>query len=151
LTCLTVGCTVVRMARKRLPYVHGSATSKAAATSQVLKAEADEARVFAYLQGCEGGGATDDEVEVALHMLHQTASARRRGLVLKDFVVDSGRTRETRTGCHATIWITASVAKAMAAAAAAKDRTPIVPLPAPSSTCAHGEPRGKCVLCRTRR
>jgi len=134
--------------KKRVPYVQGSATSKAAADSQGLKAQVDEARVLAHLQACGGIGATDDEVELALGMLHQTASARRRGLVLKDFVVNSGYTRATRTGCHATVWITAAVAAtiemaAIAAAEAAKASH--------QANCPHGEQRLKCILCRTRR
>lgn len=134
--------------KKRVPYVQGSATSKAAGDSQGLKAQVDEARVLALLQGCGDEGATDDEVELALGMLHQTASARRRGLVLKDFVIDSGRTRETRTGCRATVWITAAVAAAaeIAAISAAKAAS------ASPLACPHGEQqRSKCVLCRTRR
>lgn len=122
------------------PYVRGSATSKAAAVSQIHAVKADEARVLSYIQGCGYRGATDDEVEVALSMLHQTASARRRGLVLKDFVIDSGRTRPTRTGCHATVWVTPANAK-------------LAPVPPPSApaSCPHGEQRPSCILCRTRR
>ncbi len=52
-------------------------------------------------------GATDDEVEFVTGMKHQTASARRRELVLKGDVRDSGRRRNTRSGCAATVWILA--------------------------------------------
>ena len=51
-------------------------------------------------------GATDDEVEFVTGMKHQTASARRRELVLKGEVVDSGRRRPTRSDCPATVWVT---------------------------------------------
>lgn len=121
------------------PYAHGSATSQAAAASQIGKAAVDEARVLDFIRTCGSFGATDDEVEQALHLLHQTASARRRGLVLKDFVEDSGRTRLTRTGRHATVWIAAHVP------------APVAPAVAMAAACPHGDERLACVLCRTRR
>lgn len=49
-------------------------------------------------------GATDDELEVALQLSHQAVSARRRELVLKGLVRDSGRRRATRRGRQATVW-----------------------------------------------
>ena len=51
-------------------------------------------------------GATDDELERLLQLRHQTVSARRRELVLLGKVVDSGRTRKTRSGCKAKVWVT---------------------------------------------
>jgi len=128
------------------PYVAGSSTSQAAAASQVGKAAVDEARVLDLIRTCGNFGATDDEVEQALHLLHQTASARRRGLVLKDLVVDSGRTRLTRTSRHATVWI-------------ASTTTQVPPPPvtlatleeAKAAACRHGEERSSCILCRARR
>ena len=50
-------------------------------------------------------GFTDDELEVRLALLHQTASARRRALVQKGLIVDSGETRPTRSGRKATVWV----------------------------------------------
>lgn len=110
-----------------------------------LKAEIDEARVLDHIRNSGAFGATDDEIEQALHMLHQTASARRRGLVLKDFILDSGRTRPTRTGCHAAVWIAATDPSVQQ-----QESEPAVPAP-PLDSCRHGEPRQKCILCRTRR
>lgn len=52
-------------------------------------------------------GATDDEVEVELTMRHQTASARRRELVIAGRVVDGGQRRPTRSGKNAIVWIIA--------------------------------------------
>lgn len=124
------------------PYVPGSNTSLAAAASQSGKAEVDEARVLDHIRACGPLGATDDEIEVALHLLHQTASARRRGLVLKDFVVDSGRVRLTRSKRFATVWIATTADEPEASEPAAPETKPL---------CAHGEERGACVLCRTRR
>lgn len=50
-------------------------------------------------------GATDDEIERALRMRHQTASARRRELVKDGLIMASGRKRPTRSGRFATIWV----------------------------------------------
>lgn len=86
------------------PHVPGSATSEAAAKAKAPTANSDEGRVMALIRTTVDG-ATDDECEQALGMLHQNASARRRGLVLKGLVVDSGRTRKTRSGRSATVWI----------------------------------------------
>jgi hypothetical protein len=87
-----------------LPYVRGSDTSKAAADAKG-NARNDEERVLALLRHRGDEGATDDEIEVALGLIHQNASARRRGLVLQGFIKDSGKRRETRTGRDAVVWI----------------------------------------------
>lgn len=124
------------------PHVPGSNTSLAAAASQSGKAEVDEARVLDHIRACGPLGATDDEIEIALHLLHQTASARRRGLVLKDFVVDSGRVRLTRSKRFATVWIATTTDETEASEPVAPETKP---------PCVHGEERGACILCRTRR
>lgn len=56
-------------------------------------------------------GATDDEVEVALGLTHQCASARRKELVDLGIVVahPQGLRRPTRTGRKATCWVVADV------------------------------------------
>jgi hypothetical protein len=87
------------------PYMPGSATSEAAAKAKAPTAVTDEQRVLTVIAVSAFDGATDDEIERTLGMLHQNASARRRGLVLKGLVVDSGRTRKTRSGRSATVWI----------------------------------------------
>lgn len=84
-----------------VPYVTGSGTSAAAAHS--TNATRDKGRVLDYIR--RAGGATDDEVERALGMAHQTASARRRDLVLAGLVTESGHFRQTCRGCTATVWI----------------------------------------------
>jgi hypothetical protein len=52
-------------------------------------------------------GLTDDEVEFMLNLRHQTASARRRELVLLGLVKDSGERRFTRSGRKAAVWVLA--------------------------------------------
>lgn len=90
---------------QQLPFVVGSDTSKAAAQSQVDKVGGDEAVVLARVTLSGDFGVTDDELEVVLDMSHQTASARRNGLVRKGLVCDSGRRRLTRSKRMATVWV----------------------------------------------
>lgn len=63
------------------------------------------ARVKEYIVVRGAMGATDDEVEVALGFPHQSASARRRELVLLGMVKDSGVRRKTRNGRWAKVWV----------------------------------------------
>jgi hypothetical protein len=49
-------------------------------------------------------GATCDEIERALRMIHQTCSARVRELFLRSEIEDSGRKRETPRGRRAIVW-----------------------------------------------
>jgi hypothetical protein len=50
-------------------------------------------------------GATDDEIEHALGLRHQSASARRNGLMKLGLVVDSGLKRRTHSGRQAVVWV----------------------------------------------
>jgi len=88
-----------------VPFVSGSGTSEAAAVSMFEKAQTDALRVFRFVQSRGPGGATDYEIEQALGMLHQNASARRNGLVKEGYVCDSGSTRQTGSGRQATVWV----------------------------------------------
>ena len=49
-------------------------------------------------------GAVCDELEAALDMRHQTASARIRELAQRGLIVDSLRRRPTRSGRAAVVW-----------------------------------------------
>lgn len=90
------------------PHAANSATSRAAGAS-VNRVSMRE-RVYDHILTYSGAGwwhgATDDEIEQDLDLIHQTVSARRRELVLLGKVVDSGRTRPTRSGRQATVWMT---------------------------------------------
>lgn len=88
-----------------IPFDSGSDTSYAAAVSQLERSDRDEYRVYEAITHSGLRGMNDSEIETQLGMLHQTASARRRGLVLKGLIVDSGRRRETRSGRTAVVWI----------------------------------------------
>ena len=92
------------------PHVAGSETSEAAGKS--VDRLSMRQKVYALIAArsvntCFGvaGGVTDDQIEQDLDILHQTASARRRELVLLGKVKDSGRRRRTRSGRLATVWV----------------------------------------------
>lgn len=87
-----------------LPFVRGSATSKAAALAKEPTAASDGERVLLYIRGCGEDGATDDEIETALGFSHQNASARRNGLAKLGAIERVGLRRLTRSGCAAEVW-----------------------------------------------
>jgi hypothetical protein len=66
-------------------------------------------RVYAFVKAQGACGATCDEVEAALGLSHQSASARLRELALKDRVVDSCGRRLTRLGRKAIVWYSLSL------------------------------------------
>jgi Asp-tRNA(Asn)/Glu-tRNA(Gln) amidotransferase A subunit family amidase len=93
--------------RPRYPDTPGYAprdTSKEAA--QRIEPETGKLRlgVLSELQVRGSTGATCDELEQALHLSHQTASARVREMSLKGTVKDSGQRRLTRSGRRAIVW-----------------------------------------------
>lgn len=50
-------------------------------------------------------GRTDDELQVVMRLGSQTQTPRRRELVLRNRIKDSGYKRRTRKDCLATIWV----------------------------------------------
>ncbi len=94
------------MSDEEMPmYESHSDTSIAAAASMKQTAPILRAKVEAFIRNCAVTGATDDEVEVAMGLRHQTASARRVELLKREIVYDSGRRRKTRSGRNATVWV----------------------------------------------
>jgi len=91
-----------------IPHIPGHGTSRDAAESMLSTAPSLELRVAQFLYGRAGSGATDDEIEVALRLKHQTASARRRTLVLAGLVTggegEGATRRKTRSGRTAYVW-----------------------------------------------
>ena len=85
------------------PYVKGSETSRAAAASMVPFTSTIKERVFDCIASLVGG-ATCDEIEAALNLRHQTASARIRELALAKRIKAKG-TRKTRSGRNADVWV----------------------------------------------
>jgi hypothetical protein len=50
-------------------------------------------------------GLTDEQIEEATGLKHQSASARRNALVRKHMVKDSGERRATKSGRMAVVWM----------------------------------------------
>jgi hypothetical protein len=91
------------------PFERDSDTSREAALMAEPTRREKRAQVYRLIVAAGALGHTDSEIEEHLGLLHQTASARRRELVLLGHVVDSGRRRLTRSRRKATVWIARSV------------------------------------------
>jgi len=87
------------------PFVAGCDTSEAAADSVEESAGAKRARALREVVYSGPRGCTCDEVEEGASMLHQTASARLRELVLMGFIYDSGTRRKTRGNRSARVYL----------------------------------------------
>jgi len=91
-----------------LPH-NGTPTSRAAAESMRPHAAIIRERIVQFIAGRGLEGATCDEVEQALGLSHQCASARLNELHAprqgKPLAFDSGRTRPTRSGRKAVVWV----------------------------------------------
>lgn len=96
------------MAKKRkAPFEAGSRTSKAAADAlDPRDLSAKEQLVMAELFNIAPDGMTDKQLQAVTGLLHESVSARRRKLVLKGRVRDSGEIRlNVDTNCMAIIWV----------------------------------------------
>lgn len=89
----------------RPPFVRGSSTSEAAADSMTNASGKIRRQVLEHIVALGPHGATCDEIEDALDLRHQTASARVRELALLSRILDSGRKRPTRSGRNAVVWV----------------------------------------------
>lgn len=63
------------------------------------------AKIFRYIEAQGLFGATCDEIELALELSHQTASARVTELKADDLVIWSGHKRKTRSGRNAAVLV----------------------------------------------
>lgn len=101
------------MEQMTLPYVKNSPTSKAAAVSMEPYAASDKEWIYQTIKWWTGNldelGITCDKLEEETGLIHQTASARVRGLAKAGRIKDSGMTRPTRSGRKAVVWVTADV------------------------------------------
>jgi hypothetical protein len=87
------------------PHVNTD-TSIAAANAIAEDAGTIRAKVLICIQRAGARGRTDDEIEVALRMRHQTVSARRRELFLMGSIHETELRRATRSGRNAIVWVT---------------------------------------------
>jgi hypothetical protein len=104
--------------------VRGSATSIEAAEGKREADTTQERVLFRLFQEAGHDGRTDKENEALTGWSHETCSARRRGLVKKRLVRNSGRMRGTPSGHRAYVWI---VGAGIAVKGAPSPRTPIRP------------------------
>jgi len=96
------------------PFVAGSDTSEAAARA-VRDPNTLRAQVLALLVKRGERGATDEEIQAILAMPANTERPRRRELVLRRSVIDSGQRRRTMSGRMAVVWCVAQVAESVVA------------------------------------
>lgn len=90
------------------PFVADSDTSLEAAESMRSAAPAIREVVFEQIRRNGRGGATCDELEVALGLAHQNCSARVNELMRSRRIVDSGLRRKTRSRRNAVVWVSIS-------------------------------------------
>lgn len=91
-----------------LPSHNRTPTSIDAAESIRRRAPTLRAVVLDHIAACGSHGATADEVCHALEMLPQSATPRINELAKAGAIIDSGRTRLTRSGRAAVVWIAAT-------------------------------------------
>jgi len=91
---------------RALPH-NGVDTSVAAAHSMVDLGARLRLEVYSFIAECGQTGATCEEVEQALNMKHQTASARVNELANGGHITNSGRKRSTSSGRPAIVWMRA--------------------------------------------
>jgi len=85
-----------------------SPTSRAAADGIAPVSGELRRRVYEHLVGRGEDGATDEEMQGALAMGASTQRPRRIELVELGLVKDSGRTRRTKSGRSAVVWVAAA-------------------------------------------
>jgi hypothetical protein len=87
------------------PAQSHSATSMAAARDIRPSAAAMREQVYAALAAAGDAGMTDEQIQDALNMGGSTQRPRRGELQKAGRVRDSGRTRPTRSGKPAVVWV----------------------------------------------
>jgi hypothetical protein len=84
------------------PYVRHSVTSEAAAQAIKPTRVSLQQQVLNCLRVHD---ATDEEIQSVLRLNPSTQRPRRIELVNQGLVVDSGRTRKTKSGRNAVVWM----------------------------------------------
>lgn len=78
-------------------------TKKAGMKAVKSRSAANMEAIYQHIK--KVGGATCDECEAALNMLHATCSSRITVLLHKNLIRDTGTRRETRTGTLARVYV----------------------------------------------
>lgn len=87
------------------PAQRHSPTSVAAAEAIAPRAGSLRAHVYDWLKARGADGGTDEEMQTALQMSPNTQRPRRVELEQLGLVQNSGRTRLTRAGRKAVVWV----------------------------------------------
>lgn len=87
------------------PYQRHSLTSRRAAARIAPMAHTKRGEVLAFLASCGPEGATDEEMQSRMPMPANTQRPRRIELVADGFVKASNKTRTTRSGDYAVVWV----------------------------------------------
>lgn len=87
-----------------LPYQQHSGTSREAALSMEQDARTLRQQVLDYIREQGVNGATDEEIQDALHMNPSTQRPRRVELMKMGKITING-TRKTKSGRLASVWI----------------------------------------------
>ena len=90
--------------RRRPAAQEHSATSVAAAWAMYEESTSLRAKVFRFLASRGYRGATDGEIQEVLDMDPSTERPRRIELLDHGHIKNSGATRRTASGHHATVW-----------------------------------------------
>lgn len=90
------------------PCQRHSDTSRAAALRIEPRAGTMRRVVLDHLRACKGGGATDEELQVALHMNPSTQRPRRIELEKGGLIRKAGIKRQTLSGGRAEVYVAVS-------------------------------------------
>lgn len=82
---------------------YASKTSRQAAEKVLPKTGSMRRAIYEAI--VNHNGLADFEIEALLKGKHQSVSAGRRGLVIDNFIVDSGKTRRNESGNDCTVWV----------------------------------------------
>ena len=93
---------ILHALRSRVVLPRSAPTSSGSTGAKKRKTKPAAGRL---LEPEEGGGMTDKEIEAATGLSHESASARRRGLVLRGLVMESGHVRLTPSQRWANVWV----------------------------------------------
>ena len=79
-------------------------TSIATADAVLPKTGTWRRKIYDYVQARGFDGATDQEIEIALHLSGNTERPTRITLVRDNYLVDTGRTRRNELGHECIVW-----------------------------------------------
>jgi len=88
------------------PVVSQRHSDTSTAAAEAIKPDTSTLRTLVFNFIRNAGGATDEEIQIALDMNPSTERPRRVELVNAGRVADSGERRKTKSGRKAVVWVT---------------------------------------------